>query len=75
MLRNGFKLYNLTNEKEYEVLSLTKMTNFRGIGIGDFIVARIFKLENEYYLIGIDNVLSSSQEEDATRYGKGSAGA
>ncbi|MGN1152644.1 MAG: hypothetical protein ACI4S3_01310 [Candidatus Gastranaerophilaceae bacterium] len=68
LLRNGFKLYNLTNEKEYEVLSLTKMTNFRGIGIGDFIVARIFKLENEYYLIGIDNVLSSSQEEDATRY-------
>lgn len=68
LLKNGFKLYNLTNEKEYEVLSLTKMTNFRGIGMGDFIVARIFKLEDEYYLIGIDNVLSSSQEDDATRY-------
>ena len=68
LLKNGFKLYNLTNEKEYEVLSLTKMTNFRGIGIGEFIVARIFQLENEYYLIGIDNILSSTQEEDATRY-------
>ena len=68
ILKNGFKLYNMTNEKEYEVLSLTKMTNFRGIGMGEFIVARIFNLEDEYYLIGIDNVLSSTQEEDATRY-------
>ena len=68
VLKNGFKLYNMTNEKEYEVLSLAKMTNFRGIGIGDFIVARIFNLENEYYLIGIDNILPSSMEDDATRY-------
>lgn len=68
VLKNGFKLYNLTNEKDYEVISLTKMTNFRGIGMGEFVVARLFKLDNEYYLIGIDNVLSSSQEEDATRY-------
>jgi len=68
ILKNGFKLYNMTNEKEYEVLSLTKMTNFHWIGIGEFIVARIFNLEDEYYLIGIDNVLSSTQEEDATRY-------
>lgn len=68
VLKNGFKLYNLTNEKDYEVISLTKMTNFRGIGIGEFIVARLFNLDGEYYLIGIDNILSSSQEEDATRY-------
>lgn len=68
LLKNGFKLYNLTNEKEYEVLSLTKMTNFRGIGIGNYIVARIFNLEDEYYLISIDNVLSSTQKEEAIRY-------
>lgn len=68
ILKNGFKLFNLTNEKEYEVLSLTRMTNFRGIGMGEFIVARIFKLENEYYLIGIDNILPSSAQEDAVRY-------
>ena len=68
VLKNGFRLYNLTNERDYEVLSLTKMTNFRGIGMCDYIVARIFNLDNEYYLIGIDSVLSASQEEDATRY-------
>ena len=68
VLKNGFRLYNLTNERDYEVLSLTKMTNFLGIGMCDYIVARIFNLDNEYYLIGIDSVLSASQEEDATRY-------
>ena len=25
--KNGFELFNLTNEKQYTVLSLTKMTN------------------------------------------------
>ena len=31
ILKNGFELYNLINEKTYTVLSLTKMTNFRGV--------------------------------------------
>ena len=68
VLKNSFKLYNMTNEKEYEVISLAKMTNFRGIGVGEFIVARIFKMDGEYYLIGIDNVLKESQADDANRY-------
>lgn len=68
ILKNGFELFNLTNEKQYTVLSLTKMTNFRGVGIGEFIVARIFKHENEYYLIGIDNMLSADKIKDAIRY-------
>lgn len=68
VLKNGFNLFNLTNEKQYTVLSLTKMTNFRGIGIGDFIVARIFKYNDEYYLIGIDNIFPSHKIKDAIRY-------
>lgn len=68
VLKNGFSLFNLTNEKQYNVLSLTKMTNFRGIGIGDFIVARIFKYNEEYYLIGIDNIFPSHKIKDAIRY-------
>lgn len=31
ILKNGSELYNLINEKTYKVLSLTKMTSFRGI--------------------------------------------
>lgn len=68
ILKNGFELYNLINEKTYTVLSLTKMTNFRGIYAGQYITARIFELENEYYVIEISSVLSHSQKEDAYRY-------
>ena len=68
ILKNGFELFNLVNEKPYTVLSLTKMTNFRGVGIGEFIVARIFNHDNEYYLIGIDNMLSANKVEEAVRY-------
>lgn len=69
ILKNGFELYNLVNEKTYKVLSLTKMTNFRGIYAGQYIVARIFEFDdNEYYVIEISSVLSHSQKEDAYRY-------
>ncbi len=68
ILKNGFELYNLINEKTYKVLSLTKMTNFRGIYAGQFIVGRIFELDGEYYIIEISNVLSHSQKEEAYRY-------
>lgn len=68
ILKNGFELFNLTNEKKYKVLSLTKMTSFRGVGIGEFIVARIFKYEDEYYLIGIDNMLPATKVKEAIRY-------
>ena len=68
ILKNGFELYNLINEKTYTVLSLTKMTNFRGIYAGQFITARIFELGGEFYVIEISSVLSHSQKEEAMRY-------
>nr|MBP7212216.1 hypothetical protein [bacterium] len=45
ILKNGFEFYNLVNEKAYDVISLVKMTHFRGVGIGQYVVARIFELE------------------------------
>ena len=68
ILKNGFELYNLINEKTYTVLSLTKMTNFRGVYAGQYIVARIFEFEKEFYMVEIANILSHSQKEDAMRY-------
>ena len=68
ILKNGFELLNLINEKTYTVLSLTKMTNFRGIYAGQFIVGRIFELRGEYYIIEISSVLSHSQKDEAMRY-------
>lgn len=68
ILKNGFELYNLVNEKNYTVISLVKMTHFRGVGVGQYVVARIFEFEGEYYLIEISNVLSANQKDDAMRY-------
>lgn len=68
ILKNGFELRNLINEKVYTVLSLTKMTNFRGVYAGQFIVARIFESEGEYYVIEISSILSHSQKDEAMRY-------
>lgn len=68
ILKNGFELYNLVNEKTYTVSSLTKMTSFRGIYAGQYIVARIFEFKGEYYVIEISNVLSHSQKNEAYRY-------
>lgn len=68
ILKNGFELYNLINEKTYTVLSLTKMSNFRGVYAGQYIVARIFEFRGEYYVIEISSILSHSQKEEAMRY-------
>lgn len=66
--KNGFELYNLVNEKTYNVISMVKMTHFRGIGIGQFVVARIFEFEDEYYLLEISNVLAANKKDDAMRF-------
>lgn len=66
--KNGFELYNLVNEKNYTVISLVKMTHFRGVGIGQYVIARIFEFEDEYYLLEISNVLAANQKDDAMRY-------
>lgn len=68
ILKNGFELYNLVNEKTYTVISLVKMSHFRGVGIGQYVIARIFEFENEYYLLEISNILAASQKDDAMRY-------
>lgn len=68
VLQNGFDLNNIINEKTYSVVSLVKMTTFRGIGSGQYVVARIFKFEEAYYLLEISGVLPSSRRDDALRY-------
>jgi len=68
ILKNGFLFQNLLNEKEYNVLPLVKMTNFRNILSGQFVISRIFEFENEFYLIEISNVYASYQKDDVYRY-------
>ena len=68
VLQNGFELNNIINEKIYNAVSLVKMTSFRGIGSGQFVVARIFKFGDVYYLLEISGVLPSNRRDDALRY-------
>lgn len=68
MLKNGFSLYNIVNEKTYEALSLVKMTSFRGIGSGQYVVARLFHHNAKCYLLEISGVLSASRKDEAYRY-------
>lgn len=68
VLKNGFEFYNIINEKKYDVTSLIKMTNFRGIGAGQYVVARIFLLEDTYYLLEISGVLPTTKRDDAYRF-------
>ena len=68
VLKNGFEAYNLINERTYSLNVTTRMTDFRGIGVGNFITARIFEYKNEHYIIELTGRLASNQAEDAMRY-------
>lgn len=68
VLKNGFELYNIINEKNYYVTSLVKMTAFRGVGGGQFVIARIFEYKKAHYLLEISGVLSASRRDDALRF-------
>ena len=67
-LKNGFELLNLVNEKVYNASYTFKMTNVRSLGIGQFLVARLLKFENEYYIIDISGALSSTKRQEAMRF-------
>ena len=66
--KTGFDFFNIVNERNYMVTSLMKMTAFRGIGVGSFIIARILKIDGDDYLLEISGVLPSSRKNDAYRF-------
>lgn len=65
---NGFDLVSLVNEKEYFTLPLVKMSRLKGIFRGNYILARIFPYENEYYIIEIRETYSSLEKDKVLRY-------
>ena len=68
ILKNGFEVYNMINENNYSLISTTKMTDYRGFGCGQFIVARVFEYKNEFYIAEMTGHLASNKRDDATRY-------
>ena len=67
-IKNGFELLNLVNEKTYDAIYPFKMTNLRGLGIGQFLVARLFNFEDATYIIDISGALPSTKKSDAMRF-------
>lgn len=66
--KTGFDLLNIVNERKYLITSLMKMTAFRGLGSGDYIIARIVNLNGDYFLLEISGVLPATKKDDAYRF-------
>lgn len=66
--KTGFDLLNIVNERRYMITSLMKMTAFRGLGSGDYIIARIVNINGDYYLLEISGVLPATRKDDAYRF-------
>lgn len=66
--KTGFDLYSLVNEKKYFAMPLVKMSHLRGIYKGNYILARIFPYENEYYIIEIRETYSSMHKDRVLKY-------
>lgn len=66
--KSGFDLLNIINERRYMITSLMKMTSLRGLGSGDYVIARIVNLNGDYYLLEISGVLPLTKKDDAYRF-------
>lgn len=68
VLKSGFELFNIVNERKYMITSLMKMTSLKSIGSGDFVIARIVNFEGDYYLLEISGVLPITKKDEAYRF-------
>ena len=68
VLKNGFEAYNLINERKYNLICTSKMTDYRKLGIGHYIIARIFEYKGENYIIELSGYLPYGRADEAMRY-------
>src|SRR5574344_235081 len=66
--KQGFNLTSLVNEKKYFAMPLVKMSHLRGIYKGSYLLARIFKYENEYFIIEIRDTYSSLDKDKVLKF-------
>ena len=59
--QNSLCVNSLVNEKEYELTTLSKTSNFRGLGQKDYIEARVIKFNDTYFVLDILTVIPSSK--------------
>lgn len=68
VLKNGFEIFNIVNERKYMITSLMKMTSLKSIGSGDYVIARIVNFGGDYYLLEISGVLPITKKDEAYRF-------
>ena len=59
--KQGFELYNLVNEKIYNVKSQIKMVNYRRLCRGNYLVCKVSLKEGEHYLCNIQSIIKPSE--------------
>ncbi len=62
-----FTMYNLINEKTYYAKPLEKFSKFANLYTGNYLVCRIVKLDDEYYIYHIVDNISLKNKVDAYR--------
>lgn len=67
--KNSYDTYCITNERDMELIPLVKTTALRTIGVKDYIICRIIEYMGEFYLLEIDDVVSSNDNEYAQAQG------
>jgi len=65
ILKNAYHATSLSDEAEYELIPLVKMTNLRGIGLYDYIKARIIELDGVFYLLEVLDCFGEFREHIA----------
>lgn len=68
ILKHGFELYSIINEKDYSVNALGTMTAFRGLSQGSFLYACLCKIDDNYYLCDVRAMTSADKIGGAKRY-------
>lgn len=63
--KNSYETIDLISEKSFTLTPLVKTTSLRGIGLYDYIKARIIELSGNFYLLEIFDVISQFKEYNA----------
>lgn len=65
ILKNAYQTTCLANETDFELIPLVKITNLRGVGLYDYIKARMIEIEGTFYLLEIFDCFGTFREYQA----------
>lgn len=68
VLKNGFELYSIINEKKYTANVIGTMSAFRGVSQNSFLYACLCKIADIYYIYDVRAMTSADKIGGAKRY-------